>query len=197
MKNQSLTPRERLGEWAGQNKNNLGQTFVEEAAEIAELCYLAFFVFEEGDKLETDYPRQAVISETKFGSRPSHRPPTSQPVAYAAYFLEQQYGTARDVIHEFIEALTVRTFEQSELRKLMKPIRQRLTEAAKATGDRILGRLTAETFIQEQTAEVEPYARILTRQLIPIWSAICARYLSTALPSFPESSPVNLTGFRL
>jgi hypothetical protein len=154
MKTQSLTPRERLREWAEQKKKSLGQTFVEEATEIAELCYLAFFVFEEGDKLETDYPRQAVISETKFGSRPRHRPPTSQPAVYAAYYLEQ-HGTDRDVIHEFIEALTARTFEQSELRKLMKPIRRRLTEAAKATGDCILAGLSAETFAQEQRAQVE------------------------------------------
>ena len=154
VKTQSLTPRERLREWADQKKGRLGEKFIEEATETAELCYLAFSVFEEGDNLEIDYPGQAVISKTKFGARPSYRPPTSQPAACAAYYLEQ-CGADRSTIHEFIEALLQRTHEQSELRKLIKPSREKVAKAAKATGDSILAGLVEGTFAQEQTAQVE------------------------------------------
>lgn len=154
MKTQPLTPKERLKEWADQNKGRLGERFIEEATETAELCYLAFSVFEEGNELEIDYPGQSIISKTKFGARPSYRPPTSQPAACAAYYLEQ-CGADRDTIHEFIEALLQRTHEQSELRKLMKPTRGKVAQAAKATGDSILAGLVEDTFAQEQTAQVE------------------------------------------
>ena len=154
MKTQRLTSRELLRQWADQNKERLSEKFTEEATETADLCYLAFSVFEEGADLEIDYPRQAVISETKFGVRPSHRPPTSQPAGYPAYYLEQ-CGTDRDIVHKFTEALLQRIHEQSELRKLMKPIRERVTRAAKATGESILAGLTAETFVREQTGQIK------------------------------------------
>lgn len=145
--------RERLDPWRKTFQERLDKQIIDDAIETAEWCYLAFAVFEQGAEIETGYPKEALISATRFGIRPAHRPPTAQPTAYAAYYLEQKQ-VDRAAIHEYVEALLKRTLDQSELRKQMAPIRKRLSEAAAAVSGLTLRDVTEDT-IKNEATEIE------------------------------------------
>jgi hypothetical protein len=153
MKDQPLAVRDRLGDWGDRYKKSLKRQVIEDAIETAEWCYLAFAVFEEGATIETSYPKEALISATTFGVRPASRPPTTQPAAYAGYYLEQN-GVDRGAVHSFIEGLVGRDLEPSELRKLLAPILKRLSETANAVSNIVLNGVTEAT-LKGETISVE------------------------------------------
>ena len=159
MKDQRLAVRDRLGEWRDQYKKSLKNQVIEDAIETAEWCCLAFTVFEEGAEIETSYPNAALISATKFGARAPHRPATAQPVAFAAYYLEQR-KIDRATVHSFVEALLQRILDQSELRKLMSGIRKRLNKAADAVSALTLKDVTEETLKEQATSAQALFAEI-------------------------------------
>jgi len=150
--------RERLNSWAKEFKN-LGERIIDDAMETAEWCYLAFAVFEQGADIETGYPNEALISVTKFGVRPSHRPPTAQPAMYAAYYLQQK-GIDRAAVHSFVEGLLGRTLGQSELRKHMSPIRKKLKQAAETVYEVTMNGVSERTLKKEVESLEETIAGI-------------------------------------
>jgi len=141
---------------------------ITEARSIADLCYLAFTVLEGTDEsLEyCSYPTQAVITATRYGTRPAHRPQTALPAAYAAHYMEHHAGMLHDAVRPYVEELIGHTLEQAELRKLMTKVRKQLKETAQKVAAHILKGLTEES-VEQQIQEIENFRSMIDEATNP------------------------------